>query len=277
MKYIIYCLLPLCMMSCNSTERNAQQLLQQANEAFQMDSFNTAKQLIDSIKVLYPKAFETRRNGIKLMQQVELEEQQRNLVYLDSLLQVKYAQLDSIRSQYVLEKDTAYQEIGNYLWPTQTIERNLGRSFLRAQVDETGVMSLTSIYCGPRNIHHTAVRVSFDEVFAETPPSTDSYETTDIKGKIEKADFKRGNDGGVIDFVVANSDKKLKLKYLGETTFATNLTPTDIKAIVKIDELSHILSVITKAKDEQKEANLKIAFIQKKMSSTSQKADENNE
>ncbi len=265
MKYIIYLLLPLCLISCNSTERKAQQLLQQANEAFLTDSFNTAKLLIDSIKVLYPKAFDARRQGIKLMQQVELEEQQRNLVYLDSLLQVKFAQLDSIRSQYVLEKDTAYQEIGNYLWPTQTIERNLGRAFLRAQVDETGVMSLTSIYYGPHNIHHTAVRVSFDDLFAETPPSTDSYETTDIKGKIEKADFKRGNDGGIIDFVVANSDKKLKLKYLGETTYATNLTPDDIKAIVKINELSTILSNITKAQNEQKEANLKIAFIQKKI------------
>lgn len=274
MKYIIYILLPLCMMSCNNAERNAQQLLKQANEAFQTDSFNTAKLLIDSIKVLYPKAFEARRQGIKLMQQVELREQQRNLVYLDSLLQVRHAQLDSIRSQYVLEKDTAYQDIGNYLWPTQVIERNLGRSFLRAQVDETGVMSLTSIYCGPRNIHHTAVRISFDELFAETPPSTDSYETTDIKGKIEKADYKRGHDGGVIDFVVANPDKRFKLKYLGETTFATNLTPDDTKAIVKINELSHILTAITKAQNEQKEANLKIAFIQKKMSSTSQKADE---
>ena len=62
------------------------------------------------------------------------------------MMQVKKAAFDELKGQFVLEKDTAYQEIGNYFYPTQVVGKNIGRSFLRAQVNEIGEMSLTSIY-----------------------------------------------------------------------------------------------------------------------------------
>ncbi len=128
-------------------EKKAQLHLQKAETALKQENFNEAKLQIDSIRILYPKAFEARKQGIKLMQQVDLKEQQKSLVYLDSMMQVKQAQLDSIKGNFVLEKDTAYQEVGNYFYPTQTVEKNIGRSFLRGQVNEQGEMSITSIYC----------------------------------------------------------------------------------------------------------------------------------
>ena len=141
-------------------EKQAQLHLRKAEAALQQENFSEAKLQIDSIKILYPKAFETRKQGIKLMQQVDLKEQRKTLVYLDSVMQVKQHQLDSIKGNFVLEKDTAYQEIGNYFYPTQTVEKSLGRSFLRGQVSELGEMSLTSIYCAGGKLHHTAVKVS---------------------------------------------------------------------------------------------------------------------
>ncbi len=169
-------------------EKKAQENLRKAEDALAMENFSEAKLQIDSIRILYPKAFEARRQGVKLMQQVDLKEQQRNLVYLDSMMVVKQAQLDSIKGDFVLEKDTAYQETGNYFFPTQTVERNIGRSFLRGQVNEQGEMSITSIYCAGGSLHHTAVKVSVGDEFAETPASKDSYETTDLGRAIEKAD-----------------------------------------------------------------------------------------
>ena len=75
------------------------------------------------------------------MQQVELKEQEKTLVYLDSMLQEKQKEVDAIKKNYTFEKDAEYQKIGNYLHPSQVIEKNLHRSYLRFQVDETGVMS----------------------------------------------------------------------------------------------------------------------------------------
>ena len=63
-------------------------------------------------------------------------------------------------------------------------------------------MSITSIYCAGGKLHHAAVKVSVGDTFAETPASKDSYETTDLGRAIEKADYKMGDDGGVIGFPI---------------------------------------------------------------------------
>ena len=158
---VLTCTLSLLTACGDSIEKKAGEKLAAARAAFEHNDYNEAKLQIDSIKILYPKAFDTRKEGIKLMQQVELKEQQESLVYLDSMLQVKQKEFEAIKNKYTFEKNEEYQKIGNYFWPTQTVEKNLHRSFLRFQVNEQGVMTLTSIYCGPSNIHHVAVKVKF--------------------------------------------------------------------------------------------------------------------
>ena len=246
-------------------EKQAQLHLQKAEQALLLENFSEAKLHIDSIKVLYPKAFEARKKGIKLMQQVDLKEQTKTLAYLDSVLLVKQEQLDSIKGNFVLEKDTAYQDIGNYFYPTQTVEKSLGRSFLRGQVSELGEMSLTSIYCAGGQLHHTSVKVSVGELFAETPMSKDSYETTDLGKTIEKSDYKVGEDGGVVGFIIAHQDKNIQLQFVGDKTYRTAMQKTDRKAIVELAELARILSGMEEIRKQQKEASLKIQFVSRKI------------
>lgn len=248
-KVILLACLCCTLFSCDDAEKKAGEKLQAARQAFEQGNYSEAKILIDSIKILYPKAFETRRAGIGLMQEVELEEQQKSLVYLDSMLQVKQQEFDAIKGKYTFEKDAEYQTIGNYLHSSQVIEKNLHRSFLRFQVDENGVMSMTSIYCGSHNIHHVAVKVTApDGSFAETPAAKDSYETTDLGEKIEKADFKMGEDGNVMGFLYLNKDKNIKVNYQGERPYSTNMTPADRQALASVYELAQLLSSITEIK-----------------------------
>lgn len=252
--------------ACGSDDKKAGELFQRAELSFADGDYSLAKLQIDSIRILYPKAFDVRKSAVRLMQQVDLKEQQKTLVYLDSVMAVKQAELDSIKGRFVLEKDTAYQEVGNYFYPTQVVEKNIGRSFLRGQVNELGEMSLTSIYCAGGNIHHTAVKVTAGDLFAETPASLDSYETTDLGKAIEKADYKLGNDGGVIAFLVANRDKKnIRLEFIGDRNYKTVMQPNDVKAIAELSELARILTGIEEIKKEQKEANLKIQFVTRKI------------
>jgi len=246
-------------------EKEAQVRLQKAEAALQQDNFSEAKLQIDSIKMLHPKAFEARKQGIKLMQQVDLKEQQKTLVYLDSMMQVKQLQLDSIKGNFVLEKDTAYQEIGNWFYPTQVVEKNVGRSFLRAQVSELGEMALTSIYCAGGKLNHTSVKVSVGDTFAETPLTKDSYTTTDLGRTIEKVDYKVGEDGGVTGFIVANADKNIQLTFIGDKTWRTAMQKNDRKAFVELTELARILSGMEEIRKQQKEANLKIQFVTRKI------------
>ncbi|KAB6401397.1 hypothetical protein GAZ19_22045, partial [Bacteroides xylanisolvens] len=217
------------------------------------------------IKILYPKAFEARKAGQALMLDVETKAQQKTLAYLDSTFQAKTKEFNAIKDKFTLEKDAEYQQVGNYLWPTQTIEKNMHRSYLRFQVNEQGIMSMTSIYCGAGNIHHNKVKViAPDGSFAETPSSKDSYETTDMNEKIEKADYKLGEDGNVIEFLHLNKDKNIRVEYMGDRTYKTMMSPTDRLAAANVYELAQILSAMEQIKKEQEEANLKIGFINKK-------------
>ena len=272
-KLIVGLCATLVLASCgNDAEKKANERLTTARTAFEQGDYNDAKLQIDSIKILYPKAFDARREGISLMQQIELKEQQQSLVYLDSILQTKQKEFESIKNKYVLEKDAEYQQTGNYFWPTQTVEKNLHRSFLRFQVNEQGVMSMTSIYCGGSNLHHFAVKViAPDGSFAETPASKDSYETTDLGEKIEKADYKMGADGNVMGFLYLNRDKNIKVEYIGDRKYTTTMTPADRQALAGIYELSQLLSSIGQIKKEQEEANLKIQFVTKKIEQKQQK------
>ena len=259
--------------ACTNDQQKAEDLLQRADVSFQQGNFSEAKLQIDSVRVLYPKAFDARKNAIKLMQRVDLEEQRRSLAYLDSMMSIKQNALDSIKKNFILERDTAYQEVGNFFYPSQVVEKNIGRSFLRAQVSERGEMSLTSIYCAGGKLHHTSVKVSTKDAYAETPASTDSYETTDLGRAIEKADYKLGNDGGVIAFIVANRDaKSLKLEFIGDRSYHTNMYADDIKAIAAVNDLARILSSMEGIRKEQKEANLKIQFVTRKMEEAAAKA-----
>lgn len=248
-------------------EKEAQLKLQAAQKALAKGDFNGAKIQIDSIKILYPKAFEARKQGIGLLQEIELQEQEKGLIYLDSMLAVRQKEFEELKSKYVFEKDTEYQEVGNYFAPSQTVEKNLNRTFLRAQTNENGEMSLTSVYAGGSNIHHLAVKVTApDGSFAQTPVSKDSYESSDLGIKTEKADYKLGEDGHVIEFINLNKDKALKAEYLGDRNYTFRIPTADLEAIASVYELSRLLSSITQIKKEIKEANLKIEFIKRKKS-----------
>ena len=132
-------------------------------------------------------------------------------------------------------------------------------------VNEQGIMTMTSIYCGPRNIHHTAVKVTApDGSFAETPTAKDCYETSDLGEQIEKADFKMGNDGNVMGFLYLNRDKEIRVDYLGERPYSFRMSAADRQAVAAVYELSQLLSSMSQIRKEQEEARLKKEFVTRK-------------
>lgn len=255
-----------CLIACNDIEKQAELKLQEAKAAFQQGDFEVAKQLIDSIKVLFPKAFDTRKASLALQREVELAEQRQLVDTINVKLADTQQAIGEIKDKFVLEKDEQYQRIGNYFDKSQTVEKNIHRSFLRFQVSEEGKLSMTSTYCGAGNIHHTAVKVTAsDGSSAETPNSKDSYETTDLGEHIEKADYKYGEDGGVIDFIVAHQDDNLKVQFMGDRSFNTSMTAADRKAAVNISKLATLLNKLTELSKAKEEAQLKIRYIEKRI------------
>lgn len=70
--------------------------------------------------------------------------------------------------------------------------------------------------------------------------------------KIEKADFKMGEDGNVMGFLYLNKDKNIKVNYQGERSYSTTMSPVDRQALAGVYELAQILSSITQIKKRWK-------------------------
>ena len=260
--------------SCGENiEKLAGKHLDNAKEAFSMGKFNIAKQEIDSIRILYPKAFETRRQGIRLMQQVEEAEQMRTIEYEDSIIALITEAFEKIKGDYVFEKDEQYQDLGLYTIKSQAVTRNIDRTYIRASVDELGRMTLVSSYRGSSYIHHDWLKLSVGEKYVDTPESRDRHEFTDLGVCYERLSFINGNDGGAAAFISANKDADITYTLYRKTGPDSSrpvyrnlkMTKDDRYAIAKLYELSRILLSLTEHKNLRDEAERHLMFIQSKI------------
>ena len=257
----VLCLLTSC---AEDIDKAASRYLDAAASALSDGQFAEAKRCIDSIKVVYPKAFETRKAGIALMRRVEMAEATQTLAYTDSLLALCRACIDEMVPQFLYEKDARYEEVGRFLGPSQRLEDNIGRNYLRASVDETGRMTLASLYRGTSYINHNAIRVSAAGTWAETPMAATPYQSSDATAKTERCDFVLGDDGGVIAFIALHAGESVKVEYLGGTSYSTTLTRSDTRAIANVYALAQQLQEAARLSAIADEASRKISFLENK-------------
>ena len=273
-KVLVLLVLSTIILSCEeSVEQKATHHLDNAKEAFSIGNFNVAKQEIDSIKILYPKAFEARKQGIKLMQQIEEAEQMRIIEYEDSMIAVAQATFEQIKANYAFEKDERYQDIGLYTIKSQAPQRNTDRTYIRAQVDELGRMNLISCYRGSSYIHHDWLKLSVGEVYVDTPESNDRHEFEDLGVYYEWLSFINGNDGGAAAFISANKDENITFTLYRKTGPDSSrpvyrnlkLNKDDRYAIAKLYNLSQVLLSLNEHKNLRDEAQRHLMFIRSKM------------
>ena len=88
MKKMIWFLSAVVLMACSDTTQNAaNQMLQQANRQFEEGHYDRALITIDSLRKVYPGAIETRKQALRLHQNIELKRSQEELALVDSALQ----------------------------------------------------------------------------------------------------------------------------------------------------------------------------------------------
>lgn len=258
------------LVSCGpSDDQKAMRLIEAAKISLEEGNFSKAKIQVDSIKTAYPKAFETRKKGIRFMLDIEKEEQLKSIQFLDSALTVANENYNALlkKNRYKLDKNEEYQDIGTYYTPTQSIERNATRAYLRFSVNEKGKMVMTSFYYGNFPIEHSIVKVSSDKsTFAQTEPGNDLYTSKNLGKITERQDYILGeNDGSVIDFIIKKKETPLYVTYKGKRPYKFRLSHVDIDAAVKIEELSRILRSINKLNELKIESNKKLTFINKRI------------
>jgi len=266
---IISTLIFLCV-SCNSRkadEKKADLLLNHIEKLINDNSFNVAKIEIDSLHLLFPRLVEKRKLAAAFSDTIVRRESARTFAYCDSILPLKIHEADSILQNFKLEKDTIYQEYGNYIYKTQKTENNTNRNYLKTFVDENAELYLVSNYCGSK-IRHTSVEVSANELFANTDTieinNSFNHSFTDAGTHWEAVTFK--NDAGyrVLAFIVQFQTLPIKVVLHGEKKITYYLAESDKKAITETFNLWMVKKDVAKLQKEMKKARLKIENIKQR-------------
>lgn len=256
--------------ACNDDKKQALSYLDKARGFYENGEYTAAKSMLDSIKARFPKEFEVQKQGLQLMRNIEITEQERNLVYCDSMLIIRTDEAELLKPTFLFEKDPEYDDIGKYMDKQQKVENKLQRSYIRSTVNELGEMSLASVYYGSQPIKHSQLKVSkADGEYADTQDipydGGVNYSFTDMGMTTEVVTYNDGKDDGVILFIYNNKDSALKAEYLGGKKYSYNISNADKNAVVKTFEFSVILSDIERLKKEKEKSQKRIEYLQSKL------------
>ncbi len=88
MKQILWIMLAAMLVACsNDTQKEAETLLNQTEELFELKQYDQALTVLDSLRKVYPNSVDTRKKALKLRQSIELKRSQEELALVDSMLQ----------------------------------------------------------------------------------------------------------------------------------------------------------------------------------------------
>lgn len=251
--------------SCSGKGRNAKDYLSEAEAAYQQGNFALAKLKIDSIQLLFPKAFNEINTGFALMQDVRMAENRRNIVYCDSMLQVHYKTLNDMLTRFDYVRDDRYQEFGDYYPKVYPVHASLNRDGIRSGVGEKGTLFIESILIG-RAIRHNKIKVSSkDGNFAETLSVTSdglNYSFRTIDKSYEIVRYSGNNENGVAKFIYTFQNEPLTVTFIGSRSVSVAMNDASRKGIGQSFELSVLLTDIERLKFEKEKSETLIRYLQ---------------
>lgn len=260
-------LLSLLLIFCSGNRRKAEHLLSEAQKFYTEGDYSLAKLKLDSIKILFPKAYDEIKSGMKLMHDIRMAENVRNIVFCDSMLTVSEEKKAELIKQFEFIKDAEYQELGVYYPKSYSYRQSLNRNGLRAGVEEKGQMFIESVLLNNR-VKHNRIRVAtkngdFAESLAVTSDGFNhSFATLDKSYEIVR--FNESTENGVINFIYTFQENPISLVFVGSREVSFELTQAQKKGIVQSFELSILLLEIEKLKFEKEKSETLIRYLESK-------------
>ena len=251
------------MFSCvSNVEDPAEDLLSRARKEYEGGNYNNTRMLIDSIRIVSPKAYKTLREAEKLRREAMKKECERNVVFYENALQSLTATRDSIAAEFDFNFDKRYQNKGYYTVSSQAMAQNVYNNFLRASVHEDGAMYLTSFYRG-KSIRHKCVKLSSGDAYVSCDKPFLERNYKDLGVNNERRDYKYGEDGGLIEFVLLAEDA-IEVELSGANGKVNyTLRPADAAAIFKAYELSLAICAVKRAEDLLGQARYTLEFLKR--------------
>jgi hypothetical protein len=213
-----------------------------------------------------------RRDSLLLARRQDSAEAVRNVAFCDSILPILRTEMEALRGTFSFEKDTAYATPGNYVHHGQTVEHNIGRSYLRSGVTEQGEPFLASVYAGRRPIRHTALRISIPTgLYAQTPEvpfdGGRNYRFEDDGLYTEVVTYRGEQCLPLLQFLYENRDAdRLRADYLGGTPYHIYIDAKDRNNIAATYQFSHLIHDIFRLETERQKSTRRLDYLRQKLS-----------
>lgn len=260
-RYIICLLaLPSLIIGCkqkNPEEELANKYLQKADSLYQAEQYKGSKAYIDSINTRCEKQVDIRQKADIILTHIKLIDQEKAMVTADSTIKAMRPEIVQMTRDFVLDKDSKYQDMGSYRYCSQSDEAVISKTLIKPMVDEDGNIVMESIYNGGA-IHHTNIRFSCSGQTAASetvdPSEGNSFNTDGVT--TETLTFHNVNE--LADLVRCNKGATIKVTLEGGRNISYTLSGDNKNAISKASELSILLK-------EKKKQNRIINIAKKKI------------
>ncbi|MBP7210480.1 MAG: hypothetical protein KBA02_04735 [Paludibacteraceae bacterium] len=256
-------------LSCSHTpERTAADLYQTAQQYFEQNNLNAAKQVIDSIHTTFHNDVEVRKLARELMFKIQQKEEKRNVAYYDSMLLIKEPILAEYSKQFILSKDSEYFDYKLYTHRSQTIAY-MPHTNILCEVKENGELTLVSVFLG-RKLDHTSFRITAKDIFAETfevPLSSEyNYHFDDMGSRWEYVTFTPEYQNNVAGFIAQYADQSLKVTLKSQkSSYNYFLEKRDKEAIKEAVDFSIVTKEVYILKQNQKKSSEKLIWLSEKL------------
>ena len=255
---------------CSSNDAARKQLMQ-ARNLYENAQYGLAKQTLDELKSQYPKDYDLQKEVLHLMREIEMEEQQRNLVFCDSLLPIRQAEADAMKSYFIFEK-TEYDSEGRYTDKSWNPRVESGFIGIKTSVSESNDLVLTTVYRSAEAVRYDRLKVSIPSgEYAETQTipfdGGANYSFKDgIGNNYQIVTFQKGRDNGVVAFIYRYATEKITMEYAGGKRQAVHiLTSKEKDALVRATDFAAILRETEQLKKEKEKAEKRIQYLQSKL------------
>lgn len=266
-KIVFFAAIVLLVSACSPDKKAAQEMLTQARELYKNGEYTKSKQTIDSMKVLYPKAFDQINAGFALTDSIRKGENTLIIAQCDSLITTYTPIIDSMKQYFIYQRNKEYQETGFFIPKEGYTGEKLTNTTLRSGVDEkNGQIYLESVYIGGQI--HNQIKVSTkDEAFAESLPVTSeglNFRFSNLGKQFEVIKFAGKDDNGVSKFIVTHIDKPVTVTISGQGNITYTLSANAKSAINKAYDLSVMMTQLDSLKTEKEKAQYKLHYLDNK-------------
>ncbi len=240
--------------SCNNSKKEiAEKLLNSSIKFSNNTDFNIAKLQLDSIITYYKEENEIAEKAIQLLKEIELKEQTRNLIFIDSLLKESEERLKPMLKNFIESDEYGTKRV--LIHKRQRPENSYNRTYIRAHLDMDGNFHISSVYNGEEWINHRQIKVYYNnksalsEVIKEDGFKNRRFEDGDAKWEI--INYKDGSDNGIIDFIASNWQDPLRVQFIGQKYEYILMELFDREAVRDGYEISFVLKEIKRLEEEK--------------------------